>query len=155
MKRHNVVKCCVLLSTKNNRFYENYEYLSNISIRSFVPLAYPLLFLNLLNLLSVYFVNSLVMLLLCCYFSLYQRIWLYENKDIYVVYKLWFFTSYNLYTNCCTSYTTQKYKLKLVQFWPVQVITVQVITCTKFIQKSVSTCTTFLRKNKFIFQLEN
>ena len=82
MKRHNVVKCFVLLSTKNNRFYENYEYLSNISIRSFVPLAYPLLFLNLLNLLSVYFVNSLVMLLLCCYFSLYQSIWLYENKDI-------------------------------------------------------------------------
>jgi hypothetical protein len=67
---------------KNNRFYEHYEYLSSISIRSFVPLAYPLLFLILLNLLSVYFVNSLVMLLLCCYFSLYQCIWLYENKDI-------------------------------------------------------------------------
>jgi hypothetical protein len=32
---------------KNNRCYENYVYLSNISIRSFVLLAYPLLFLNL------------------------------------------------------------------------------------------------------------
>jgi hypothetical protein len=31
----------------------------------------------------VYFVKSLVMLLLCCYFSLYHCIWLYENKDIY------------------------------------------------------------------------
>jgi hypothetical protein len=31
---------------KNNRCYENYVYLSNISIRSFVLLAYPLLFLN-------------------------------------------------------------------------------------------------------------
>ena len=30
----------------------------------------------------VYFVKSLVMLLLCCYFSLYHCIWLYENKDI-------------------------------------------------------------------------
>jgi hypothetical protein len=32
---------------KNNRCYENYVYLSNIPIRSFVLLAYPLLFLNL------------------------------------------------------------------------------------------------------------
>jgi hypothetical protein len=32
---------------KNNRCYENYVYLSNISIRSFVLLAYPLLFLKL------------------------------------------------------------------------------------------------------------
>ena len=32
----------------------------------------------------VYFVKSLVMLLLCCYFSLYHCIWLYENKDIYI-----------------------------------------------------------------------
>ena len=34
----------------------------------------------------VYFVKSLVMLLLCCYFSLYHCIWLYENKDIYIQY---------------------------------------------------------------------
>ena len=32
---------------KNNRCYENYVYLTNKSIRSFVLLAYPLLFLNL------------------------------------------------------------------------------------------------------------
>jgi hypothetical protein len=65
---------------KNNRCYENYVYLSNISIRCFVLLAYPLLFLIL-----CIFVNSLVMLLLCCYFSVYHCIWLYENKDIYTI----------------------------------------------------------------------
>jgi hypothetical protein len=59
---------------------------------------------------------------------------------IYVVYKLWFCTSYNFYKNIVQiiTCTTQKYKLWLVQYWPVQVI-----TCTKLRQKSVSTCTTF------------
>jgi hypothetical protein len=61
---------------KSNRCYENYVYLLNISERSFV--------LHCCSLAYVYFVNSLVMLLLCCYFSLYHCIWLYENKDIYI-----------------------------------------------------------------------
>ena len=84
MKRHNVVNCFELLSTKNNavtKIMYN-AYLSNISIRFFVLLAYPLLFLNLFTLLSIYIVNSLVKLLLFCYFSLHQCIWLYENKEI-------------------------------------------------------------------------
>jgi hypothetical protein len=68
---------------KNNRCYENYVYLSNISIRLCVLLAYPQMLLNTFTLLSVFIVNSLVMLLLFFYFSLYQCIWLYKKKDIY------------------------------------------------------------------------
>jgi len=33
--------------------------------------------------LSIYY-KYLVMLLLFCYISLYQYIWLYENKDMYI-----------------------------------------------------------------------
>jgi hypothetical protein len=65
---------------KNNRCYENYVYLSNISIRSFVLLAYPLLFLNLCIFCkkSCYVIIMLLFFFLCTIVFGCMRI-----KDIY------------------------------------------------------------------------
>ena len=58
---------------KNNRCYENYVYLSNISIRSFVLLAYPLLFLNL----CIFCKKSCYVIIMLLFFSvpLYLAVW--------------------------------------------------------------------------------
>ena len=75
MKRHNVVKFCELLSTKKQSLLRKIcifnKHINKVFCTPGCSLTY------------VYFVKSLVMLLLCCYFSLYHCIWLYENKDIY------------------------------------------------------------------------
>ena len=58
---------------KNNRCYEIYVYLSNISIRSFVLLAYPLLFLNL----CIFCKKSCYVIIMLLFFSvpLYLAVW--------------------------------------------------------------------------------
>jgi hypothetical protein len=75
MKRHNVVKFFELLSTKKQSLLRKLwifiKHINKVCCTHCCSLTY------------VYFVNILVMLLLCCYFSLYHCIWLYENKDIY------------------------------------------------------------------------
>jgi hypothetical protein len=73
MKRHNVVKFFELLSTKKQSL------LRKLCI--FIKHINKVFCTHCCSLTYVYFVNSLVMLLLCCYFSLYHCIWLYENKD--------------------------------------------------------------------------
>jgi hypothetical protein len=77
MKRHNVVKCFELLSTKKQSL------LRKLCIHVFIKHINKVFCTHCCSLTYVYFINSLVMLLLCCYFSLYHYIWLYENKDIY------------------------------------------------------------------------
>jgi hypothetical protein len=71
MKRHNVVKFFELLSTKKQSLLRKLCIFIKHINKVFCSLTY------------VYFVKSLVMLLSCCYFSLYHCILLYENKDIY------------------------------------------------------------------------
>jgi hypothetical protein len=58
---------------KSNRCYENYVYLSNISIRSFVLLAYPLLFFNL----CIFCKKSCYVIIMLLFFSvpLYLAVW--------------------------------------------------------------------------------
>ena len=61
-------------------------------------MAYPPLFLNTVTILSVYIINSLAMLLLFRYFSLYQCMWMYKNKYIWssLGYINWIFNWQNI-----------------------------------------------------------
>jgi hypothetical protein len=116
MKRHNVVKFFEFMSTKKQSLlWKLCIFIKHIN-KVFCTPGLPTLFhtrVNLFTLLSVYFVNSLVMLLLwlllCCYFSLYQCIWLYENKDIPTVWCQY----RNGYLTCCIYIHIKFYSLSV------------------------------------------
>ena len=78
---------------------------------------YSLLFLILFNLFSVYFVNSLAMLLLCCCFSQYDCIWLYENNNMYTLIQKWQINdSLSLQVNMIIIWQLINFKKKPVYF---------------------------------------